>query len=193
MTQGMLNLEPDLTEASCLKGERWVNFLWHRLVICACLSAPVGIFHIRSKLQNFIFYKKWYFEITFAPLVQFWFCFSMFFVSPRDTFMPNFKVEQQLWDKLEVYSHCGWTRAQLAIILASNGNDGKKKTNCRNKVFYNAMKEWDKETQLGKFGHPLGQKKSKNYSRGICRKNKRQARKEKKTSPPRGPEFRVFL
>ena len=39
MTQGMLNMEPDLTEASCLKGERWVNFLWHRLVICACLMS----------------------------------------------------------------------------------------------------------------------------------------------------------
>ncbi len=74
MTQGMLNMEPNLTEASCLKGERWVHFLWHRLVTCACLSAPGGIFHLRSKLQNYFFYKKWHFEITFVPLVRFWFC-----------------------------------------------------------------------------------------------------------------------
>ena len=33
MTQGILNMEPDLTEASCMKEERWVKFLWHRLVI----------------------------------------------------------------------------------------------------------------------------------------------------------------
>ena len=53
MTQGMLNMVPDLMEASCLKGERWVNFLWHRPVICACLSAP----GLRSKLQK-EFHKK---------------------------------------------------------------------------------------------------------------------------------------
>ncbi len=42
-----------------------------------------------------IIFLQFFFEISFAPLAQLCFCFIMFFVSPRDTFMPNFKVVQQ--------------------------------------------------------------------------------------------------
>ena len=106
-------MELDLTEAS--GGREVGQFTWEQ-VSYLCLSvSPSRKFSSQVKITRFFFLQKLTFWNNFCALGAILILFQYFFVSPRDTFMPNFKVLQQLWDKLEAFSHCDVVTCALKI------------------------------------------------------------------------------